>query len=147
MKWREIMGGVSTWNWLSKPPQPSRVIYIFDVYSSRKFTDTAFPKHTWKTKHSTFVSLSFELILFSHFALFLLIFPGIVPNIVVLFDHRAPGTSPRLPALCLHEPSYWCGQEKPAAGPQEQVRECRASPTYYFIWILNNTEYFNNLRC
>lgn len=39
-----------------------------------------------------------------------------------LFHHRAAGSAPRLPSLCLHESSHWCREEEPSSGPQEQVR-------------------------
>ena len=54
--------------------------------------------------------------------IYTVIFLGIIADIVVFIDHRAPGPPPRLPALCLHESSYWRREEEPASGPQEQVR-------------------------
>lgn len=71
-------------------------------------------------KHSNwswYMSLSFEWKI-----LYFVIFLGLLIIIVLCFDQRAPGSSPRFPTVCLHEPGYWCGEEEPAFGPQEQVQ-------------------------
>lgn len=62
-----------------------------------------------------------NLIYLALFTMFLVIFGAFF---VLYFVYRAPGAPPRLQALRLHEPSYRCGQEEPATGPQEQVRKC-----------------------